>query len=338
MRTANPTTIGELWRSGKAPAWDGLYRADGSARSARVDGGELSWFELGEPLDLDALLAASPDHVAQVGASPDRIAALQDGSGYVGRGEGALGADGFFARFDILSNRFCRRLPGHVHQQPGQVVHGGSGGPGLRALRRERATLLGGPQSSRSSLPRGSSKPRLYEAEMDWETAVAESLAPGLDVVRPSLTDSDREVRSMAAALVGDASVEWTGRARACLVGAEAAVALTLGSPAARLPGRVKQWLRDPEAAVRFRVARTARTAPAAEDARLVVLAVGVYDTDRGAVETVWPAEALGRCRPRTHPAGRHRHRRRRGRPLDTAGEAFVTFAGRTGEVSAWCR
>ncbi|MER5516904.1 hypothetical protein [Streptomyces sp. NPDC002763] len=49
MRTANPTTIGELWRSGKAPAWDGLYRADGSARSARVDGGELSWFELVGP-------------------------------------------------------------------------------------------------------------------------------------------------------------------------------------------------------------------------------------------------------------------------------------------------
>ncbi|MFD8724070.1 hypothetical protein ACFV2H_40475 [Streptomyces sp. NPDC059629] len=100
MRTANPTTIVELWRSGRAPAWDGLYRADGSARSAQVDGDELSWFELGEPLDLDALLAASPDHVTEVGVPPDRVTALRDGSGYVGCGEGALGADGFFARFD----------------------------------------------------------------------------------------------------------------------------------------------------------------------------------------------------------------------------------------------
>ncbi|WP_329353051.1 hypothetical protein OG226_50175 [Streptomyces sp. NBC_01261] len=77
--------------------------------------------------------------------------------------------------------------------------------------------------------------------------------------------------------------------ARACL--AEAAVTLALRSPDARLPGRVQQWLRDPEAAVRFRAARIARTASAAEDAPLVLLADGVYDADCGAMETVWPAE-----------------------------------------------
>ncbi|MFI6020052.1 hypothetical protein ACIBCP_20780 [Streptomyces sp. NPDC051287] len=149
-----------------------------------------------------------------------------------------------------------------------------------------------------------SSKPWLYDAEVGWETAVAELLAQGLSAVRPALTDGDPEVRSMAAALMGDASVEWTADvdlllaaeaaephalARACL--AEAAVTLALRAPAARLPGRVKQWLRDPEAVVRFRVARIARTAPAAEDAQLAVLADGVYDADCGAMETVWPAE-----------------------------------------------
>ncbi|MFD8724069.1 hypothetical protein ACFV2H_40470 [Streptomyces sp. NPDC059629] len=97
-----------------------------------------------------------------------------------------------------------------------------------------------------------SSTPEMYDAEVGWETAVADLLAPGLDLVRPSLTDSDPEVRSMAAALIGDASVEWVADldlllaaeaaephalARACL--AEAAVTLALRSPAARLPGRV---------------------------------------------------------------------------------------------------
>ncbi|WP_369226403.1 hypothetical protein AB5J52_37300 [Streptomyces sp. R39] len=149
-----------------------------------------------------------------------------------------------------------------------------------------------------------SSQPGMYDAEVGWETAVAELLAPGLDIVRPSLTVRDPEARSMAAALVGDASVEWTADldlllaaeaaeshalARACQ--AEAAVTLALRAPAARLPGRVEPWLRDPEAVVRFRVARTARTAPAAEDAQLALLADGVYDADRGAMETVWPAE-----------------------------------------------
>lgn len=38
--------IAELWRTGMAPTVDGLYRADGSARAAQVDGPKLSWFEL----------------------------------------------------------------------------------------------------------------------------------------------------------------------------------------------------------------------------------------------------------------------------------------------------
>ncbi|MGW4908891.1 hypothetical protein [Streptomyces sp. NPDC004270] len=55
-----------------------------------------------------------------------------------------------------------------------------------------------------------SSMPWRYDVWVGRETAVAELLAPGLGVVRPSPADSDPEVRSMAAALVGDASVEWT--------------------------------------------------------------------------------------------------------------------------------
>ncbi|WP_329353052.1 hypothetical protein OG226_50180 [Streptomyces sp. NBC_01261] len=53
-----------------------------------------------------------------------------------------------------------------------------------------------------------SSKPWLDDTQVGWETEVAELLTRDIDVVRPLLTDSDPEVRSMAAALLGDASVE----------------------------------------------------------------------------------------------------------------------------------
>ncbi len=90
--------IAELWLAGTLPVRDGLYRVDGSARSAEVDGPALSWFDLGPPLDLDAILADDPDYVTDLDISAQ--AELPDGSGYVCCGEGALGSEGFFARLD----------------------------------------------------------------------------------------------------------------------------------------------------------------------------------------------------------------------------------------------
>jgi hypothetical protein len=88
----------ELWRSGLLPATDGLYRADGSARSVDVDGPKLSWLDLGAPLNLDALLAADPEDVFEFDVCAEAV--VPDGSGYVCCGDGAMGADGFFARLD----------------------------------------------------------------------------------------------------------------------------------------------------------------------------------------------------------------------------------------------
>lgn len=92
--------IVELWLAGEVPGWDGMYRADGSARVAGVDGVALSWFGLGPPLDLDALLRAEPDRVTSADIHPRGLAELPDGSGYVCCGDGAHGSEGFFARLD----------------------------------------------------------------------------------------------------------------------------------------------------------------------------------------------------------------------------------------------
>ncbi|MFC4030753.1 hypothetical protein ACFO3J_04640 [Streptomyces polygonati] len=90
--------ISELWFAGEAPGRDGLYRADGSARVVEIDGAKLSWFDLGIPLDLNALLAEVPDEVTEIDVSAE--AELPDCSGYVCCGDGAHGSEGFFARLD----------------------------------------------------------------------------------------------------------------------------------------------------------------------------------------------------------------------------------------------
>jgi hypothetical protein len=96
------TRIIELWRAGKVPAWNGMYRADDSARAVDVGGSRLPWFELGEPLDVAALLDDDPPPVYEYDIHCE--AELPDGGGYVCCGEGALGADGFFARLDADRN------------------------------------------------------------------------------------------------------------------------------------------------------------------------------------------------------------------------------------------
>ncbi|WP_141726164.1 hypothetical protein [Actinacidiphila rubida] len=96
--------ISELWREYLAPGWDGMYRADGSARQAEVDGDDLSWFELGPSFDVDALLEEDPENLNDVGPDPRTVVELPDGSGYVCGGESSMGGDGFFARLDPEQN------------------------------------------------------------------------------------------------------------------------------------------------------------------------------------------------------------------------------------------
>jgi hypothetical protein len=92
--------ITELWLAGVAPAWHGLYRADGSARAVEVDGPALSRFGLGEPIDLDGLLVEDPGNVTAIDIHPLGLVTLPDGSGYVCCGDGSHGSAGFFGRLD----------------------------------------------------------------------------------------------------------------------------------------------------------------------------------------------------------------------------------------------
>lgn len=95
------TKIVQLWAEGLAPGWDGLYRADGSARAVELSGGaRLDGFELGPPLDLDAMLDEEADNLTHVDILRGADVPLPDGSGYVCGGDGAHGSEGFFARLD----------------------------------------------------------------------------------------------------------------------------------------------------------------------------------------------------------------------------------------------
>lgn len=92
--------IAELWQTYQAPGWDGLYRRDGSAREAEVDGPGLAWLDLGARFDVDALLERDPENVSSVDPDPRTLVELPDGSGYVCGGASDVGSEGFFARLD----------------------------------------------------------------------------------------------------------------------------------------------------------------------------------------------------------------------------------------------
>jgi hypothetical protein len=99
------TKIVQLWAEGLAPGWDGLYRADGSARAIELTGGaRLGGFALGPRLDLDAMLAEDPENVTYVDILRGADVLMPDGSGYVCGGDGAHGSEGFFARLDKNRN------------------------------------------------------------------------------------------------------------------------------------------------------------------------------------------------------------------------------------------
>jgi hypothetical protein len=91
-RAAMINVAGHL-RARQAPDREGLYRADGTARHAEVDGPTLSWLDLGGPLDVHAM-----DDEDVIELDPAVHIALPD-AGSVCCGEGPLGADGFFARY-----------------------------------------------------------------------------------------------------------------------------------------------------------------------------------------------------------------------------------------------
>jgi hypothetical protein len=99
------TRIVQLWADGIAPGWNGLYRADGSARAVELSGGAtLRGFALGPPIDLEAMLDEDPDNVTRIDVLRGADVPIPDGSGYVCGGDGAHGSAGFFARLDRNRN------------------------------------------------------------------------------------------------------------------------------------------------------------------------------------------------------------------------------------------
>ncbi|HET9138762.1 hypothetical protein [Actinophytocola sp.] len=95
------TSIVQLWEDGATPAWDGIYWANGSARSVELVGeARLERLALGPPLDLEAMLSNDPDNLTHVDVVHGADVPIPDGSGYVCGGEGSHGSAGFFARLD----------------------------------------------------------------------------------------------------------------------------------------------------------------------------------------------------------------------------------------------
>jgi hypothetical protein len=95
---SNPTSIVDLWAAGCLPIKSALYRADGAARSVRVDRGQPGRLKLLEVFSVEAFLAADPECVSHIDVTVERV--LPDNSGYLFCGEGSYGSEGFFGRLD----------------------------------------------------------------------------------------------------------------------------------------------------------------------------------------------------------------------------------------------
>jgi hypothetical protein len=94
--------IAEIWSAGCAPAVDGLYQFDGSARAVSVGGAGLPWFDLGAPIDLDAMMIEDPENLMEIDVCAQ--SELPNGIGYLCCGEGALGSQGFFAKLGVAND------------------------------------------------------------------------------------------------------------------------------------------------------------------------------------------------------------------------------------------
>ncbi|MBD0695521.1 hypothetical protein [Streptomyces sp. CBMA123] len=85
--------VQELWARSEIADYDALFRADGTAREAFIDGPDTLVVELGEPFDVEA-----PEFGHEIEVRSE--AELPDGRGFVCCGDGAMGDEGFLARLD----------------------------------------------------------------------------------------------------------------------------------------------------------------------------------------------------------------------------------------------
>jgi hypothetical protein len=97
------SVVTRLWQSGELPAWDGLYRRDGSARAARIDTAAPGGLLLLESFDVASRLQTEdPEWVTDIDVTREKE--IPDRPGYLCCGETSYGSEGFFGRLDRERN------------------------------------------------------------------------------------------------------------------------------------------------------------------------------------------------------------------------------------------
>ncbi|HEY7597366.1 MAG TPA: hypothetical protein VH969_29740 [Actinophytocola sp.] len=87
--------IDDLWKAGRLPIEDAVFYADGRSVAVEVSGDRLVAVE---EFDLAELLEEDPEWLATVDVTGEQE--LPGGAGFLVRGEGAYGSEGFFGRLD----------------------------------------------------------------------------------------------------------------------------------------------------------------------------------------------------------------------------------------------
>lgn len=94
MSGTGTTPIAELWRAGRIPIVDAVHLASGRSYEVELEAGKLA---LVEEFDLAEQLAEDPDWVTAADVTGELAV---PGGGFLCRGEGSHGSEGFFARLD----------------------------------------------------------------------------------------------------------------------------------------------------------------------------------------------------------------------------------------------
>lgn len=90
------TPIVALWHEGKLPIEDAVHYAGGLSRELDVNPDAPGGFELGDEFNLAEMLAEDPGWVSDIDITNETPIP----GGYLVRGEGSHGSEGFFGRLD----------------------------------------------------------------------------------------------------------------------------------------------------------------------------------------------------------------------------------------------
>ena len=97
-------TIERLWAAEELPIRDGLYRAEGTSRSVRLDSTLPGGLAVLEKFDLDGFLCENPDDLTSIDVTLDLPFSVAGTVCYLLCGEGSYGSEGFFGVLDESRN------------------------------------------------------------------------------------------------------------------------------------------------------------------------------------------------------------------------------------------